>query len=64
LNLGFCSKEFCPKSLHLTGNTNSFFNSGLDLHKRGLGLLVKFASFLDGGNASIGGKEDADWVNF
>jgi hypothetical protein len=27
-------------------------------------LFVKFAPFLDGGNASIRGKEDADRINF
>jgi hypothetical protein len=49
--------------MNLLGDPNSFINCSLDLHERSLGLLVKLTSFLDGGNASIGSKEDGDWVN-
>jgi len=50
--------------MNFLGNSNSFINRSLDLHERGLGLLVKLATFLDGGNASICSKEDGDWINF
>jgi hypothetical protein len=50
--------------MNFLGNPNSFINCSLDLHERGLGLLVKLAPFLDGSNASIGSKEDGDRVNF
>jgi hypothetical protein len=49
--------------MNFLGDPNSFINCSLDLHERSLGLLVKLAPFLDSGNASIGGKEDGDWVN-
>jgi hypothetical protein len=50
--------------MNFLGNPNSLINCSLDLHERGLGLLVKLAPFLDGSNASIGSKEDGDRVNF
>jgi len=49
--------------MNLLGNPNSFINCSLDLHEGFFGLLVKLTPFLDGGNASIGSKEDGDWVN-
>jgi hypothetical protein len=50
--------------MNFLGNPNSFINCSLDLHERGFGLFVKLTPFLDGCNASIGGKEDADRINF
>jgi hypothetical protein len=55
--------DWAKEAAHLLGNSSHFVISLFDFNKSFLGLLVEFASFLDGGNASIGGKEDADRVN-
>lgn len=57
------SDDWAKESMHLLGNPSHFVISLFDFNKSFLGLLVKLAPFLDGGNASVGCKEDADGIN-
>ena len=49
--------------MHLLGNPSHFVISLFDFNKSFLGLFVKLTPFLDCGNASIGCKENADWIH-
>jgi len=53
-----------PKSSNFLIYANSFVNSRLNLHERGLDLLIKLTALSDCCNTSIGGKEEADRINF
>jgi hypothetical protein len=56
--------EWPKKATNFIHNAFDFIVRFSDFNKGFLGLLVKLAPFLDSSNASIGGKEDADRINF
>jgi hypothetical protein len=56
--------DWAKESLSLLHDSSHFVISFFDFNKSFFGLLVKLTPFLDSRNASIGGKEDADRINF